>query len=48
MSHAQEILNEGLIKEDLKMVCELHADRVKFHSTYIEYIFSDGSTIIEE
>ncbi len=47
MSQAESILKDVTTAEDIKMVCEFHADRVKFHSTYVEYIFKDESTIIQ-
>ncbi len=47
MTQAESILKDVTNKEDIKMVCEFHADRIKFHSTYVEYIFKDESTIIQ-
>jgi hypothetical protein len=47
MSQAQEILNIVATAEDIKMVCEFHAEKIKFHSEYVEYIFKDESTIIQ-
>lgn len=47
MSQAQDILSIVSTPDDIKMVCEFHADRIKFHSEYVEYIFKDESTIIQ-
>ena len=47
MTTAESILKDVTTTEDIKMVCEFHADRVKFHSNYVEYIFKDESTIIQ-
>jgi hypothetical protein len=47
MTQAESILKDVTTKEDIKMVCEFHADRIKFHSSYVEYIFKDESTIIQ-
>ncbi len=49
MKVADSILAEKAIKTDdcMRVICEFYAEKVKYHSTHIEYIFKDESTIIQ-
>ncbi len=45
---AQQIVDVAVTDSDVKIMSEHYAAKVKFHSTFTEYVFEDESTIIQD